>query len=234
MVKYIDKIGLELEGGWATPPFKAVTDHSVKINHQCGSFERQNCHTCGCLDHYGYVPVNGKWWQGETNSPALTLDKVAEWLKKNYPDVSNESCGMHIHLSFKSTGHYLKLMDIKFNNYFIDYMDKKAKNSPIGSSAFWKRFKGENKFASPKFHPEKQVQVTGKGGTDRYTHLNYCWSMHGTLECRLFPMYSSIEVAGEAIKAFIDCVESYLDTVGDFVIQEEFEETVSVDFPICI
>lgn len=241
-LKYIDKIGVELEGAWdknGTIPSGLKNEESIFIKHRCGNIQA-NPLTCGCkssekLSRVKEVPISGDWYEKEAVSPPMKLDSIMEWLKGYYPTVSNKTCGMHVHVSFKSSGSYLKLMDNKFNAYFLDFMDKKGKaDKEIGTDFYFERMTGKNKFCTKLFRPAEQVEVTnGANNQIRYSLLNFCWKLHGTLECRMFPMYPNPQIAGKAIVAFIDCVESYLDTVKDFVIKEEFEEDIVVDFPLC-
>ena len=45
---------------------------------------------------------------------------------------------------------------------------------------------------------------------DRYTFLNFCWGLHGTLENRMLPMFNESRIAVSAVHEFIDIVNSYL------------------------
>lgn len=92
----IHRIGIELEGGWRkVPPGTQIgPDGSVQITRY----------------------QDERLIVGELSSPPLSLDPKDEpiywttWLKKFYPSHVNETCGMHVHLSFKLALTYERLM----------------------------------------------------------------------------------------------------------------------------
>ncbi len=191
-LKFIDKIGIELEGGWDTVINGIYSDLSVKVN----------------------APV-----KGEICSPPLSLEEIKEWLRTRVPKYIDQTCGVHVHVSFKNkVSNFLTLMDPKFYEFFKAKMAKWAAEDVKlrATHEFWKRFRGENRFCRDVFQPEKQISISHKGVLDleghdyRYTQLNYCFSMHGTIECRLLPGFTDYDTTVSAIEALINCYEAYL------------------------
>lgn len=178
----IHLIGVELEGGWDECP--------------------DNFHEDGSVDCAGDTT-------GESVSDALTLTPLLKWIPRQYPDYTNESCGFHVHTSYRDNRDYETLMERKFYDFFLARITRWGKGYPIRNSAFWARLEGKNSFCRKNFQPLNQAFVTDKSGP-RYAQLNYCWGLHGTLECRLFPMFKSSKTAQAAVCELISLIETYL------------------------
>lgn len=80
----IAKVGIELEGGWATRPTNGAwhTDGSVSIRYG----------TDGAVHIGEFVSAPLDSWQA-----------VADWVAAAYPTTHNQTCGMHVHVSFRAT-----------------------------------------------------------------------------------------------------------------------------------
>ena len=204
-MRYIDKIGVELEGGWEEKPEGLRPDASVYISNS------------------NYV--------GEISSiPFGNIKELRKWLFKNYPKKVNNTCGLHIHISLKNVLLYSKVMTKEFHKYvknsIIDFinvtkLDAEDKDNLI------KRIKGCNRFCGDSFRADEQVIQEYKE-TCRYTHINYCFSLHGTIEFRILCMFKSKHNALKFIKVIIKCVNEYLKKVvkekEELVVQNVFEE----------
>lgn len=189
-MKYIKKIGVEIEGGWDKKP----PDTEIYGD--------------------GSVDVDCNFQDGEISSPPMTLRELLQWIVRNYPQHTNNTCGLHIHISFKKNIYYSKLMSQEFYDYFLARITEWANREQIlPSSPFWSRLRGENGYCKKIFRADEQVHLTNKESA-RYTHLNYCFSLHRTLECRLFPTFKSAKLAQSAVKAFIEIVETFLSKQG--------------------
>jgi len=190
-LQFIDKIGVECEGGWDEPPYDLVGDGSV------------------------YVDVA---------SPPLYIEDLCKWIETNIPDKVNKSCGTHVHISTRKVKDYMRLMEKEFFDYFINSMTAWGNEMKLPSGhLFWNRLEGGNQYCHKKFDPEGQVNQKGKAG-NRYTQLNFCYGLHGTLECRLFPGFDDAQLCINAVKAFVNCVESFLrDTPDKLNLEEEIE-----------
>lgn len=190
--KYISKVGLELEGGWcdSEKSAKLVPDGSVHAN----DFE--------------FATFTGEMI---LNPPVATRNELFEFMEKNWPDEVTDRCGFHVHTSFQNMAIYARLMDGDFFEHFRNKMQKWGKEYPCKNKKFWERFEDKNQFCKKNFIPEQQVLIKQKGTSIRYTQLNYCYSFHKTIECRLFPMFDHFLTAKAALEAYLDCIESFLD-----------------------
>jgi len=183
MAKYINLVGVELEGGWIVPPVGIYHDGSVS----------------GVAGHKGEF----------STKPPVEPDKISHWIAQHYPDYSNQSCGLHCHISLKKVNDYMRLMTPEFQKHFLQKMEKWGKDTKIPSEhPFWSRLKGQNQYCKRDFIPNDQV--TGAGS--RYTQLNFAYYKYKTLECRMLPMFpEGSKYAISAIQTYLDCVEEFLD-----------------------
>lgn len=196
--KYIDMVGVELEGGWDVPPKPDIV-------------------------HDDSITLRGVPFIGEVQSDPGDLEYVSKFIKENCPDYVDPSCGFHIHISLKSTNAYLTLTDKKFHTFLKTRSKAWAENRGLKPThRFYKRLSGENKHCQDLFRPEEQIvcktkdEARKKSGTNpddqiRRTHLNYCYGIHRTLENRLFPCDTNPEILISAVELFIEVVEEYLD-----------------------
>lgn len=191
----INKMGVEIEGGWKTRPPRY---------HQDGSVHGSN------VQFYGEI----------VSRPMLSRVDVKRFVKNHYPDRTNISCGFHIHVSFKKQSDYDKLMTKKFYNVFLENAREWGKENKIKKgSYFWKRLDGKNNWCKSLIGKdsglfllstiEKQFSAHGKCGP-RYFHLNFCKDAHNTVECRLFPTFQKHELAEKAIDFFWNLCNNYV------------------------
>lgn len=185
----IKLVGVELEGAWKnrTPPIGYQHDGSVSA--------------VGAL-------------VGEVASSPLPLTDLLAWVLSPgiYPDFINDSCGLHIHVSFHNSYEYSLVATQDFFKAFLKRITQFGMEENIEKeNIFWKRLSGKNVFCKNEFVPEKQYMARNKGQA-RYTMLNYCYSLHGTLENRLFPMFRKKSVACRAIFSYCQFINEYLQT----------------------
>ena len=230
-MKFINLIGIELEGGWIKPPAGLQDDGSIDLADYwtpscgCGDFRCQchDKHECD-IDHLNEKP---RLVEGEMVSPPLKLLDVADWITTYYPNYFNKSCGFHIHISFFRNSDYSRLMNWNFYKHFRYWMRKWGEDMKFPPEhEFWCRFEGDNRHCRDTFRPEEQVFLTRKRPV-RYSHLNFCWGLHKTLECRLFPMFNKPAEAIEATLSFVACVEDILTKTKDRS-QKEFDLVITV------
>lgn len=189
-IQCVNLVGIELEGGWDNRPHNFHGDPSVSCSGEI---------------------------VGETISDPMKLSEALAWTTKNYPNYSNRSCGIHVHLSFSNRLAYMQMLDKKFyDQVFLPQAEIWGKNNKVREgSAFWDRLSGNNRFCLKGFEGEKQAKLTSKN-TLRYRHLNYCWNIHNTLECRLFPCFQAKDKKGvpklahNAIRFFYHLANNYL------------------------
>ena len=196
-MSHIIEIGVELEGGWREE-FEDITilgDGSVRKPS-------------------GIDSETGHW--GEIPSPVLTTSTILPWLAAHYPDGVGPSCGFHIHISL-SKGDYQQLISMKFYHFFLKKWEEWGEvNRRDLPDTFFRRLAGQPASASSSAYadrvwiPFQQLYVKGKGDARR-CHLNYCYGLHKTIECRLLPMFEDKEIGLRALSYYINMVEEYLD-----------------------
>ena len=198
-MKYVRKIGVELEGGWdENPPVgRPVPDESIQLKG---------------------APVIG-----EVQSPPGVLEEIEEFVIANCPEYIDTSCGLHIHVSLNSTSQYLALTDVQFHNFVKERTRRWADSKNYKPThRIFKRLNGENKHCKDVFNPEDQIKCTTKEQARqnevRRTHLNYCYNIQNddgtprrTIENRIFPAFNNPEEIMEAVRLYVECVEEYLD-----------------------
>ena len=206
--KFIDKIGLEIEGGWDKSRGDLIADGSVHVQ-----------------DFVTSPKCTGEL----VSQPFSDIGDAISFVMNNWPTESTKRCGFHIHVSFKNIAYYSALMERKFFDYFIQKMtefgEKWDGTNRILNPLFWERLEDKNQFCRKIFAPDKQVKLKAKGTSDRYTQINYCYSFHKTVECRLFPTFIDPNLAVAALKALVNCYESYLSQ-NETVLNKEISFTL--------
>ncbi len=194
----IAKIGVEIEGGFRG----SVGDNNC------------DCSECRIAPEYFRRDVSVRTnsnFNGEVVSPAFSdIGDCLAWMDRNYPSEFNETCGIHVHLSFNNLQSYVKLMNKQFHRGMVNNFAEWGQIRDIYSkSQFWTRLGGYNRFCRKRHTPESQIYLTEKDPI-RYTHLNYCFKMHGTIELRLLPTFKSKELALDTVARYYNFVNRYL------------------------
>src|ERR1700687_3272177 len=123
---YINKIGIELEGRWHKAPRGAKGDPSVKVRCE------PSCNENGRYDGY----------TGEVVSEPITLATMPAWIRKNWPDHVNFTCGLHVHMSFTNNNFIIsRLGDRRFFEYWCQMWLKWGLKHQIRDKEFWKRLR---------------------------------------------------------------------------------------------
>jgi hypothetical protein len=200
----IKRVGVELEGGWDELP------------------DRER------LVRDGSVTIHNADYQGELRSPPSMRRDLPGWIRRCYPSAVNATCGFHIHLSFKTLGAYMRLMDVVFRHDLLQALCEwgERERIPLGH-AFWMRLQGENTYCRveptgeqfqrgfrPNNHQEEErwdpdLQATCPHHY-RYHMLNFCYAEHGTLEVRVLPMFEDVEQGLSALEVVLDTTEAFL------------------------
>lgn len=184
--KYIKAIGIELEGGWNRGKNVPLTiDTSVSV-----------------LSDY----------VGEAVSPVIEdIMEMEDWVKTYYPDATNETCSMHVHVSFKDVESYARLADEEFLNFLIQNLRTWGESRKIiKNHPFWKRLNGDAAYASLYHFPDQQIFKIDKHG-ERYTAINYAWSRFKTVEFRILPAFKNVKIALDALYTLFLIIETYID-----------------------
>lgn len=176
----IDKIGIELEGGWLSLPkgVNLTPDGSVRVSDPQGR---------------GLV-------RGEIPSPPLSPTEWEAWVKAHYPSHVDSSCGLHVHMSFRSALVYQRLMDFNYTKALLTQLRRWAVVAALPPQHhFYGRLKGANKYCLPFYAADVQARQTRKADC-RYAAVNYCHGIHQTMEVRVLPMFSDSDIPPNIIK----------------------------------
>ena len=194
----IYKIGVELEGGWLKlpgPDVAIIRDGSVVFDD---------------------IAVDPPRYVGELPSPPMDLIDMPKWIKSYYPSHINDTCGLHVHMSFETAFIYQMLMCKEYPSTVVEYFKKwgEAKKIPT-TNGFWPRVEGKSEYCQHVFHADFQATAKRKeydrhAPKHRYTVINYCWHRFKTLECRLLPMMATPEEAIEAINELVSITDRFL------------------------
>jgi len=205
----LDLIGIELEGGWKHGGFPKGErfEKDASVFHDRTKSQRMMVKSLK-ISHIGELP----------SSPMMPV-AMAGWMKRCYPHMVDESCGLHIHMSFHTKKHYSLLMVPEFQKTIIVYMkdwaiaEKLAESHPI-----WERLNGANEFCNHEFHADLQVVETKKDYDhfrkgNRYTAVAYRGGK--TIECRVLPMFDTMEQGVRALKRVMDITNACLVKVAE-------------------
>ena len=197
------RVGIELEGGWdkLAPGTRLVHDGSVIFT----------------------MPVNAI---GEL--PSGVLDTVngsptywGSWLKVNHPHHVNHTCGMHVHLSFKTAFAYNKLMTAQYPATVLQEFKQWAKKEGLDEDhPIWYRLAGKSRYCQHKFFADEQVLNKEKDHNQdraghRYTVINYAYGRYSTVECRLLPMFDHVDRSARAVQELLDITNAFLLALPD-------------------
>jgi hypothetical protein len=204
------QMGAELEGSWIKKRVtvaaevrgaKAVDDHSVHIGH----------------GDPGEIVTR----------PHESLDSLIKDITHLWPDTVDVSCGFHLHASFTPLDGSI-LTSEEFYSYFKKQWAKWGKDVGLERNhEFWSRLRGDNKFAKDRFVPSEQLSKPLAVREARYTMLNwFAWAKHGTVECRLLPMFQDKQIAISAVHCLSEIYNSWLNNHGFRSISMESNATM--------
>lgn len=200
------RVGVELEGGWGILPkgVRLLRDGSIRFTDA--------------------EIMKGIESIGELTSPPLAVRAeeatsslhYPAWMSACYPKFVNESCGLHVHMSFKSAFTYQRLMTPAFPATILAYMTRWAKDEGLSDiHPIWPRLAGKNEYCQHTFYADDQVEKVDKDYDhhrvgNRYSVIVYPWSRHQTVECRLLPMLDTVEQAINAVKEILNITNAFL------------------------
>ena len=223
----IHMVGHEMEGMYEDSPVGAkigeVTFHddgsvecdddSEREHDGCDCYEDDDgeYHECSCCSGDCDCGYGGTYqYVGEYVTKPMKFKNNHKEIKRiigeNFPDYTNDSCGGHLHLSFKDERFYSLCMDKDFWLGLLTQMKLFAKTiNSEDEDKLLHRIRGAH-YCQADFIPEKQIWEEG----DRYTQVNYCHNRYGTLEIRLLPMFSDKETHIRAVECVLDYVCDYI------------------------
>lgn len=234
--RFIAKIGIELEGGWDVAPPSGgniVRDGSIVFGVPREEYEylRANNHdpmrytaarvNAGTgwvwkIDHRRHFATPVPPIVGELPSPPLLLKEWKKWLRSNYPQHSNETCGMHVHMSFGNALQYMLCMNKAYPATVVkEFTSWSGEQALAKSHPMWERLAAKSVYCQHLYDAELQAQRGDKGHNQhepghRYTVTNYAYNRTRTVECRLLPMMQSVEQAESAIQRLLNTTELFL------------------------
>lgn len=197
-----EKMGVEFEGGWGRLDTPASIDRYYRDVVESRRFVQ---HGDGSVRTTESTEYRGEW----VTLPRTCWADIVQDVNMGYADVVNDSCGMHVHTSW-SPVNYSRLADHAFWGHFTSFWSEVIRNTPAswneGDCARVQRRLNGAQYCRKEFHPLEQMRGPG----DRYTQLNYCYKKHKTLECRMLPMFESLQAAVDAVRLLLECYDSYL------------------------
>lgn len=212
-------VGVELEGGWRRRREDVIRDGSVHMDEPPDEVIRAaNAYpqTARCLKILEEYEKNRPRSIGELPSKPMTVKDMPLWVRENYPEFVNQTCGLHIHMSFRLPYHYMLLMRGDFQDVVVDYVRRWAEKKDLEPThPIWPRLRGESTYCQLKYLGDAQAALGRKhyerdAPVHRYTAINYSWGTHGTIECRLLPMFPSADLGIEALQEIIAITNAFL------------------------
>lgn len=181
------KIGVELEGGWASDP-NELLEYSELVD----------------VKGDGSVRDVGRYPGEVTVGPYDRMDRCHAAMAHCYPAQQNASCGLHVHLSF-SREDMRRLATKGFLQHLKAFWEDWGKRAKIHkTSPYWTRLAGLHRYCLFSDDPARCF--------DHYSMVNFgAWQEHGTVECRLLPMFKNPLLAQKAVQAVVDCFEEWLN-----------------------
>jgi hypothetical protein len=238
--RYFSQIGVELEGGWNERISTIVQERQAQLQPA-----RRDPYT---LQMRGGLPAEEQarlvpLRMGSDGSVSITaplvgelsvgphrdLDQFRTCLQQVWPTAVNASCGLHVHLSLKRDYHYLRLLQPEVTTRLTNRLGEWARRQGLpGGHPMWSRLTGENQYCKAEYHGEEQLTATQRI-SNRYTIINYCKSLHGTVEVRVLPALATADLGWSALTEVILILGSFLHENRGQERKDRMAEVVSVD-----
>jgi hypothetical protein len=215
----IHRLGIELEGGWVgVPPAPVEHDGSVDV----------------------YDVAGRRLVTGEIVSKPMQVTEWEEWVRAHYPTHCNATCGMHVHMSFRNALTYQRLMTPEYMDTLLAHLTIWARKTLPRNHYIFPRLKGENRYCLKDFMADQQARARNKAQS-RYTVVNYCHSLHETVEVRVLPMFEDVQRPGPVIDPETDtypnvttkgidlacsAIQTLLDITNAFLLTQVYREPV--------
>lgn len=191
------------------------------LSHNCSEMGNTmiNCeHDCYCECNCS----DGE--DGELVSEPLKPDEVSEWVKNNYPNDMNKTCGIHTHLSFTDELSYMHVIKRDFHDKFIKNLTDFAEKIGIPDETeheFYRRMNGDEYYCQKVFKPLKQIHHLPTYEGDRYCFINYGYQQsRKTIEIRVLPCFHNSKFAILCIDEIIRFTNDYLSKQKDPEVKE--------------
>lgn len=212
-----DRIGIEIEGRFADLSAARLRADSLGAT--------------GCGD--GSIG-GGRGSPYEFQTKPAPMAGAIDQLVSLYPDDTDGTCGMHVHVSFNAATDVGLLCTEAFFGYFrrrweawgtrmgVQGRGADANANSQHRGEFWRRLYGGNDYCNINTHVPNRIQ-----DMDRYHQLNFAaYEEHGTVECRLLPMFRTSSLAVSAVQELISIYEDFLaDPIGCGLVMPSHELT---------
>lgn len=222
--KYIDRIGVEIEGLWQTsvellkPKLLRLSGWDKNYANMIqgdGSIRFSNTQWNRGREIASSDTNNDGLRELEITTPPLKVGKTIQAIDilTQKLVLTNSSCGFHIHISIKNMDNYIRLTRPDFMLKFVETMTKKfpeTKKRLDNSYCTGTYSKGQEAYDI-----EAQFHDTYKQDT-RYRAVNFCYRLHSTVEFRLFPTSkwnTRKDIFARYVLATVEFVEDYLDNL---------------------
>ena len=206
----IFRVGVEFEGAWETLPKGVNLGHDGSV--QFKDIKKLNPETG--LNEAIKTSVS----VGELPSEPMQPHELTKWYKRYYPQHVNDTCGMHVHMSFEKLINYSRLMVPEFQQTIIAYLKKWGEAMELPEKhLLYHRLAGKNSFCKNEFYADHQAIANksyNQTGASRYTMINYPFAQHSTIECRVLPMFENWELALKAVQQVLDITNASLVVLG--------------------
>lgn len=195
----VDYVGVELEGAWK---LTAMPDKNIQRDSSVFNDKAPNGYAIGEL------PI------GKVKPSA-----IGKLMRKYYPAMVNDTCGMHVHMSFNTLWYYGLLMVPEFQETMAEYLTRWAKQERFPESHYiYRRLAGEVEYCKKEFDPDSQATTKRKDYDhfrpgNRYTIVHYCGRFN-TIECRVLPMMQDVEQAIRGVHEVIRITNACLRLKG--------------------
>jgi hypothetical protein len=198
--KVHDRVGIEIEGRFLN--FEIVNER----REDAGLTGNSDGSIIRTPDRSGATPY-------EFQSVPGSLRKACQQLVDFYPDETDYSCGMHVHVSFDAVD-ITMLNTPAFYKYFNKRWAEWGDRMRLPETGeFFRRLNGRNTYCR-RMDYDTECSIRQM---DRYHQLNFSsFEDHGTVECRLLPMFRRASLGVAAVQELIDIYETYLNSPTDY------------------
>lgn len=232
VINRVNLVGVELEGGWDARPSQVYVPNGV-VRDGSVVFERPEPYYDGngklTIDKTAIYP---KFAVGEAVSTPLAVERTEEWMRVAYPQHVNDTCGLHVHMSFHHKLNYSRVMTPDYMQFLVRELKTFGKLHNIPEGPFWNRLDPTHpwtqKHCAHIYLGDRQVLVAEKDYNSRgkehsrYTFVNYPDRQHQTVECRGLPMFGTpgklvtkedVDLAVAAVHAVITATNRFLSKI---------------------
>lgn len=240
---HVLNFGYEIEGGF---------EYEFSERDEDGDYENQY------FRHDGSVGIgNDDLEDGEIASPKFRIDRRKQFrvfVSENMPTETNNTCGLHCHVSFNNALAYQKCCDMDFYKLFRKTVWRFMHNGLFSEKTvreFENRYNGRHStYCRNGFNPDHSINSGFRGFTTevtnhdsgRYNCINFeAFRKFKTIECRMFPSSEDAQEVIAMVEFWIEFCNNYLQNVtpyerGNFesVQVEDYNIDTSEEVLICV